>query len=472
MTRTTSFTVRTALGLLTAAALGACDAPQQALGPTLPDDGPSRAAGVMYGRFKTGALVICNVNMAGLTVQCGSSQQPFGSPVVIGGEGTHVRLLPSSVSYNAGTDVLQIFMRIQDLLVNQIGTKDGPTITGLNAFFASPPFVTGGSGSVSVTNADGTANFTAPNQKYYFYNEKIGMLQTTANKVWLFNVPGTVTSFRFGVYVSAEILPVIFFDKTVGGNRDIWRVALDGTDLVQVTTNAAADLDPSVGVRTVVFTSYRNGNADIYKIPINGGAETRLTTSMANEMQPALRFDELAIAYVSDATGVTRLWKMLPNGTGHAPLTSGFGTAAAVEANPFFNPAKNIIFTTTNSGVSADLFIYKPTKIEGMITEPSGDVEGVVTTDGKNVIFTSDRHGDTELYIYSLVSKTTTRVTNRVGLDYQPTVGPTVGAAPYQIVYTSADPTPVLKWKTVAGAATVIPTGAGSPANPSFLLAY
>jgi Tol biopolymer transport system component len=189
-------------------------------------------------------------------------------------------------------------------------------------------------------------------------------------------------------------------------------------------------------------------------------------------MQPALRTDELAVAYVNDATGVTRLWKMLPNGTGHSPLTSSFGTAAAVEANPFFNPAKNIAFTTTTSGTSADIYLYKPTKIESLVAEAANDVEGVVTHDAKNVIFTSDRDGDTELYLFNLVTKATTRVTNRVGVDHQPSVAPTVGAQAYRIFYVSYDPTPVLKWKTVAGAATVIPTGAGSPANPSVVVAY
>ncbi len=465
MTRNTSFTVRTAFGLLAAAALGACDAPQQALGPTLPD-GPSQAAGVMYGRYKSGALVICNVTRATLTVQCGSTQAPFGTTPV-GGNGVSVKLIPRAVSYNAGTGIFQMSMRIQNLLVNKIGTPNGVAVSGLNAFFYSPPFVTGGSGAVAVANADGTATFTAPNQKYYFYNQMLGLLQQSSNRTWQFNVPSTVTSFRFGIYVSAEILPVVVFDKVApDGNRDIYRVALDGSDLVRITTNAAVDMDPAVANRTIVFTSYRNGNADIYSVPLGGGAETRLTNTAANELQPAIRFDEANVAYVSDATGVTKLWKRLPDGS-HVAMTATFGTPASVEANPFFNPGNNVAFTTTHNGQSADIWMAKTGKFQALITGAFGDVEGSWSADAKRAVFTSDRDGDTEIYIYNLVTLVATRVTNRPGLDHQPSIGPD-----YKIFYLSYDPTPVLKWKTVAGAATVIPTGAGTPANPAVVQAW
>src|SRR5215213_8551231 len=80
--------------------------------------------------------------------------------------------------------------------------------------------------------------------------------------------------------------PVVVFDRVTGGNRDIWKVDLDGQNLVQLTTDPGDDQDPTVVKGTVVFVSYRAGNAELYTLPLAGGGTTRLTTTSRDETTP------------------------------------------------------------------------------------------------------------------------------------------------------------------------------------------
>src|SRR5690349_24727341 len=108
--------------------------------------------------------------------------------------------------------------------------------------------------------------------------------------------------------------PVIVFDWLRNGNRDIYRATLDGTDTVRLTSNPGDDQHPTERAGVVVFTSYRDGNGELYTVPSTGGTERRLTNTAANETQPALSPDGRHIAYLSDESGVPRLWLSAADG--------------------------------------------------------------------------------------------------------------------------------------------------------------
>ena len=54
-------------------------------------------------------------------------------------------------------------------IAQPMGTPDGSTVTGLKVFFHDGPTVTGGTGAVSVSNADGTGTFSGSGQSYFEY---------------------------------------------------------------------------------------------------------------------------------------------------------------------------------------------------------------------------------------------------------------------------------------------------------------
>jgi len=97
----------------------------------------------------------------------------------------------------------QFTARVQNLLAQSIGTLDGATLAGVKVFITDL-HSTAGTGTVSVSNADGAGNFTAPNQPYFNYNEIVEPSGYTGSKRWKFNVPETVRSVSMSILISTD----------------------------------------------------------------------------------------------------------------------------------------------------------------------------------------------------------------------------------------------------------------------------
>jgi hypothetical protein len=72
-------------------------------------------------------------------------------------------------------------------------------------FFQAQPTTTGGSGAVTVANPDGLGTFTGTNQPYFNYAQIIAPYEISAAKGWQFNVPNTVATFSFTVYINTVL---------------------------------------------------------------------------------------------------------------------------------------------------------------------------------------------------------------------------------------------------------------------------
>lgn len=244
---------------------------------------------------------------------------------------------------------------------------------------------------------------------------------------------------------SIPAVPIVF-DWSRDGVRSIYRASLDGLDTDRLTSGAADDEHPSERSGLVVFTSYRDGHGELYAVSATGGPLQRLTTTMANETQPALSPDGTQIAYLSDESGVTKLWLCAANGTGGHWLTAGFGFAGSVEAGPSWAPTGDrIVFVSTLNGY-ANLFV---TDLVGgtptpLVADSSADVEPTWSLDGAEVAFASNRSpgGTTNIYMVNVTTQAIARLTTGPGPDGQP------GWLPDgRIVYTSfATATPTLRW--------------------------
>lgn len=371
-----------------------------------PPDGPAAA------------ILECRARVAALTVSCAPQLPPGVTAArLLGGQNTNLRLASRNVRYAAG--VFAFDMTVENLLVQKMGTADGTTVDGIRVFFHSGPTATGGSGEIEVLNATGTGTFTGAAQPFFRYPEILAYRDTSQALRWELGVPAGVESFGFTLYLYTELLPVVIFDASVGGNRDIYRVAVDGSDLVRLTTHTATEENPTVSQRTVVYTSYRNGNADLYSIPITGGAETRLTTSTLNETDAAISTDGTRLAYTRELGGLTRLYTAdLATPTTATLLNAGSGV---IEASAQWSPGDTLVYMSTAAG-NADLWRNTVGGTQALVagTSNSAEVEPAWSHDGARIAFASDSLGDTELFVKDMATNTTTRVTNRVGSDGSP----------------------------------------------------
>lgn len=96
---------------------------------------------------------------------------------------------------------------------------------------------------------------------------------------------------------------------------------LDGSFPVQLTQDPS-DTNPAVSPdgQRVVFMSFRGGNWDVYGVNMDGSGLVQLTTDTADDGLPTWSPDGDTIAFVSDRDGAWALWVMNTNGRNHRPL--------------------------------------------------------------------------------------------------------------------------------------------------------
>lgn len=125
---------------------------------------------------------------------------------IIGGQDLYVKLTSQGTAHDPGSGIFRSEVRVQNLTGATLGTADGLSVDGVRVFFHEGPTATGGSGPVTVENADGENIFTESAQPYFLYPEILSPMEDTEAREWRFLLGPEVTSFSFMVYVAAEVL--------------------------------------------------------------------------------------------------------------------------------------------------------------------------------------------------------------------------------------------------------------------------
>ncbi len=105
-------------------------------------------------------------------------------------------------------------------------------------------------------------------------------------------------------------------------NRDIYVTNPDGSMPTRLTTDPAADTEPtwSPDGSRIAFTTFRDGDAEICVMNADGTGQVLVTENAASDTSPAWSPDG-RIAFVSDRDGNEEIYVMDPDGSGQARLT-------------------------------------------------------------------------------------------------------------------------------------------------------
>ncbi|HEX5724452.1 MAG TPA: hypothetical protein VFX98_03250 [Longimicrobiaceae bacterium] len=165
------------------------------------------------------AALECRATLRARTVEC-RAPAPSGprANLILGGQGIYVRVATSNVEYAESDDYFAADFTLQNLLDQPLGT-DGTSVYGAKVFFHTGPTVTDGTGVVTVTNPDGLGTFTAAGQPYFDYPGVIQPRGISAPRRWEFEVPETVESFIFTLYVETQtpVEPSVLHWRLEGG---------------------------------------------------------------------------------------------------------------------------------------------------------------------------------------------------------------------------------------------------------------
>lgn len=209
-------TLRTALIAAFVLAAGACS-DQSITSSVKPAPAPpainASQTGMLRGTVREDGTVV--LESLDPSIQVGDSNI---SGAIYGNQNVTAKVTISAFNLNnsGGTKTWTFKLAVHNLLPYEVGAIDtaaAPYDTvGMFVFFPSAPTVVSpspcGGCTITTLNTQGVGSFTAPNQPYYWYHDRLAAAglpgdSTTNNPTWTFRAPSTVNSFRFFVILSS-----------------------------------------------------------------------------------------------------------------------------------------------------------------------------------------------------------------------------------------------------------------------------
>ncbi len=172
----------------------------------------------------------------------------------------------------------------------------------------------------------------------------------------------------------------IAFTSSKDGNPNIYTYNVDEGTITPLIQNSGMDVEPSFSPdgRSLVFSSSRTGNPELYRFDIVAQKQTRLTFSRYYNSSPS--------------------WSPAGDRIAFAGLDNPFGKRA------YF-----------------DIFLVSPTgdSLERLTIDSGNNEDPSWSSDGRHLVFTSTRHGGSDIYFINSDGTGEKRLTNGI-LCYSP----------------------------------------------------
>lgn len=210
------------------------------------------------------------------------------------------------------------------------------------------------------------------------------------------------------------------------------RADLCGPGAVQLTSSSADIRGPiwSPDGSKIAFRSQESGNRDIYVMNADGTNITQLTDDPRDDYSPAWSPDGEKITFVSERDGNPEIYVMSADGSDPIRLTHN----AVVDFYPAWSPNGKWIAFYSRRNSNTDIYLLKATCInmpescdvgQLRLTNDAGyDYEPTWSRDSELIAFVSERHGNPEIYVMNADGTNQRRLTENEYADATPAFSP------------------------------------------------
>lgn len=226
-----------------------------------------------------------------------------------------------------------------------------------------------------------------------------------------------------------EVLPnQIAFRSNFSGDLDIWRINLDGSDLLNLTNDMGRDCchDWSFDGSMIAFGSTRSGTGEIWVMNANGSNPIQLTTEILNgggNINPIWSPDGTKLLFVH-AIGGDNIWVMDTDGSNASNLSNKSGID---DDFPRWSPSgSQIAFRSTRSG-NYDIWLMNAdgTNPTNLTDHPSLDQIPFWSPDGLKIAFERFENSDTDIWVMDADGSNQINLTNNPAAnDFEPQWSP------------------------------------------------
>src|SRR5467141_3613290 len=226
-------------------------------------------------------------------------------------------------------------------------------------------------------------------------------------------------------------------DASWAGPRRIWLVDAQGHNPQQITSDSSEAVDHlepnwSTDGKSIVFQNLERTKFSIKVVNVATRAIRALTDGRFHDLNPVWSRSGKYIYFSSDRGGGMNIWRIEISGTGQptgAPQQVTMGSGQDVQLATSLN-GKRLAFSILRQ--NADLWrlpVSPETGVaignpEEVLASTREDSRGSWSPDGAQIAFNSDRSGDMNIYIHSLLEGASRQITTGSGGDFQPQWSP------------------------------------------------
>ena len=155
--------------------------------------------------------------------------------------------------------------------------------------------------------------------------------------------------------------------------------------------------------RRIAFLSDESGDEEVWMYDMASGQRRKLTTQASVKADITWAPNSQKLAY----TGANRLWEV--DAVGGAVRELAYNEAGGFSLGAYTSDGNWLSYTKRDDDQNADVFVFdvRAKKDVNVTKNPFNDANGIITPDGRQVVFTSSRdNGVTQLFVASLAKLT------------------------------------------------------------------